>query len=290
MGTSESKCRAIEAELREAGINFLPAPRDAIRLSIERPPAFILSPPAPFRSIEGVSWIEVGADGSFPDWVSALCGVKGHTRDSSHTIPADAFFESRLRYLTSGDPSGKGVVVVKRSKTLDPDVGETAPVPVSSSMGNREITIFCDAVVNSAPEFLHQAEKLEKRVQAAVQKRFPDAIFQTQEDLEAKGLGPTPDLLFAAPVTLCGHPFVWLDAKSVSQAEVFRRRRATKLAAQFRKYVDAYGPGAFVTRDNSVTRDRGSDLMASQVLIGGEQVWLISIQALESDGSNCRPG
>ena len=110
------------------------------------------------------------------------------------------------------------------------------------------------------------AAKFELKVERWVKQHLPEQEFITQTELKRfkekefgihtfrgqnrkKPLQNTPDILFAAPVSLEGHEtkVLWIDAKLAMYDPAFtEEKRMKKLFGQMEKYVKEYGPGLMV--------------------------------------------
>ena len=108
--------------------------------------------------------------------------------------------------------------------------------------------------------------KFELKVERWVKQHLPEQKFITETELKRfkeksfgihtfrgqhrkKPLQITPDILFAAPVSLEGHEtkVLWIDAKLAMYDPAFtEEERMKKLFGQMEKYVKEYGPGLMV--------------------------------------------
>jgi len=64
--------------------------------------------------------------------------------------------------------------------------------------------------------------------------------------------GPTPDFLFEEEVSINGVKSFWIDAKNFMASKELGRMRISKLRKQARRYIEAFGSGAFVFSDSFV--------------------------------------
>lgn len=75
--------------------------------------------------------------------------------------------------------------------------------------------------------------------------------YETEDQLKERGMKLTPDILLKAPITItvegASHQVYWIDAKSFALAP--EKYFMKKLNNQAAKYVNTYGPGAFVFRN-----------------------------------------
>ena len=143
------------------------------------------------------------------------------------------------------------------------------------------------------------ADEFERAVLEHIRSAVPGTISVVTESerkrqaaLEGRPPGPTPDFVFDPPIIINKKPVHWLDAKLFYASRVFATRNfmpESKLPEQAKKYIDAFGSGAFVIANgfNETLYQLDDMLFPGQIqLLDGGCVDRSRLDAAMGDGSN----
>ena len=143
------------------------------------------------------------------------------------------------------------------------------------------------------------ADEFERAVLAHIRRCTPGTINviteserKRQAALEGRPPGPTPDFVFDPPIVINDRPVHWLDAKLFYASRVFAETNfmpESKLPEQAKKYISAFGAGAFVIANgfNATLHQLEDILFPGQIqLLDGGCVDRSRLDAAMGNGSN----